>query len=119
MTTTTTATPQRRKKLPQTLNDYVKAVNNREVGTFESLFTKDAVVHDEGRDYRGASAIKWWLMSTVVKYSFTIEPADFSVNGPETVLTVKISGGFSGSPITTPYRFVLREGKIAMLNTGK
>ena len=105
-----------RTKLPDVISDYVEASNSRDAERFGTLFTKDAIVHDEGQDHRGVTAIKKWLASTAKKYAFTLTPIRLSRKKGEVVLTVKMTGDFPGSPISTRFRFVLNQGKIAKLD---
>ena len=106
----------KKQPIPQVIIAYLKAVNDRDEDAFGALFTKDAVVRDEGTDYRGVPAIKKWLASTLAKYDLTLQPLGLSWRGPAVFLTVKLSGEFPGSPTSTRYRFVLHEGRIVKLN---
>lgn len=108
-----------KQSVPQVIIAYLKAVNDRDEEAFGALFTKDAVVHDEGTYHRGVAAIKKWLASTLAKYHFTLQPIGLSWRGPVVFLTVKLSGEFPGSPTSKRYRFVLHEGRIAKLNAGE
>jgi ketosteroid isomerase-like protein len=105
-----------RTKLPDVISAYVEASNSRDAERFGTLFTKGAVVHDEGQDHRGVAAIKKWLAATAKKYAFTLTPIRLSRKEGEVVLTVKMTGDFPGSPISTRFRFVLNQGKIAKLD---
>src|SRR5438046_2672311 len=67
-----------RTKLPVVISAYVEASNSRDAERFGTLFTKDAIVHDEGQDHRGVTAIKKWLASTAKKYAFTLTPIRLS-----------------------------------------
>jgi hypothetical protein len=103
-------------KMPDVIDAYIQASNGRDPDWFGSLFLKDAIVHDEGLEYRGVVAIRKWLVSTVKKYAFTLTPIDLSLEKHETVLSVKMEGDFPGSPLSVRFRFVLHEGKIARLD---
>jgi hypothetical protein len=102
--------------MPDVIDAYIQTSNSRDADRFGSLFSQDAIVHDEGQEYRGVVAIKRRLASTVKKYAFTLTPIDFSIEKHETVLRVKMEGDFPGSPLTVRFRFVLREDKIARLD---
>ena len=105
-----------RMNLPDVISAYVEASNSRDAERFGTLFTNDAIVHDEGQDHRRVTAIKKWLASTAKKYAFTLTPIRLSRKEGEVVLTVKMTGDFPGSPISTRFRFVLNQGKIAKLD---
>lgn len=106
-----------RANLPDVISAYVEASNSRDLERFGTLFTRDAIVHDEGQEHRGVSAIKNWLASAATKYAFTLAPIRLSRKENEVVLTVKMTGDFPGSPISTRFRFVLNQGKIEKLDT--
>jgi ketosteroid isomerase-like protein len=103
-------------KLPDLVRAYVEASNSRDAERFGSLFTRDAVVHDEGQDHRGTPAIKKWLASTAEKYGFALTPLRWSEKGNEIFLTAEMTGSFPGSPLSANFHFVLDQGKIAKLN---
>jgi ketosteroid isomerase-like protein len=103
-------------KMPHAIAAYVEATNERDIDTFRGLFTQDAVVHDEGQQYRGVAAIKRWLTSAVEKYRFFLAPVSLSQEGTEMILTATLSGEFPGSPLAMRFHFVLREGKISKLD---
>ena len=105
-----------RTKMPDVIDAFIQASNCRDADRFGSLFSEDAIVHDEGQEYRGLVAIRKWLVSTVKKYAFTLTPIDFLQEKHETVLRVKMEGDFPGSPLSARFRFVLREGKTARLD---
>ena len=105
-----------RTKMPDVIDAYIQASNSRDADRFGSLFSEDAIIHDEGQEYRGVVGIRKWLESTVKKYAFTLTPIDLSLEKHEPVLSVKMEGDFPGSPLSARFRFVLREGKIARLD---
>jgi uncharacterized protein (TIGR02246 family) len=105
-----------RTKLPDVISAYVDASNSRDAERFGTLFTKDAIVYDEAQQHRGVTAIKKWLAATAKKYAFTLTPIRPFRKESEVVLTVKMTGDLPGSPISTRFRFVLNQGKIAKLD---
>ena len=42
-----------RTKMPDVINAYIQASNSRDADRFGSLFSEDAIVHDEEQEYRG------------------------------------------------------------------
>ena len=105
-----------RTKMPDVIDAYIQASNSRDTDRFESLFTVDAIVHDEGQEHRGVAAIKKWFASTLKKYAFTLTPIGFSQETDQAILTLRMEGNFPGSPLSARFRFVLHEGKIAKLD---
>ena len=74
-----------RTKMPDVIDAYIQASNSRDADRFGSLFSEDAIVYEEGLEYRGVVAIRKWLASTVKKYGFTLTPIDLSLEKHETV----------------------------------
>ena len=105
-------------RLPAAIDRYVKAENSGDVEALAECFAPDAVVRDEGRTYRGLAAIKAWKAATKKKYNHTVAPLDVVRRGGRTVLKVRLSGNFPGSPVTLEFSFVLEGGKIASLEIG-
>ena len=77
-----------------------------------------ALVHDEGRDYRGLDAITAWKTETQTKYKYVIEPLDASVSGNSVKLRTRLTGDFPGSPADLDFKFMLANDKIASLEIG-
>jgi len=101
--------------LPLAIDLYVKAENAGDVESLAECFAPDAIVHDEGHTYEGLAAIKAWKADTKKKYNHTVEPLEVAHRDGKTVLKVKLTGNFPGSPVTLEFSFVLEHGKIASL----
>src|SRR5690349_16659165 len=93
--------------LPKPIADYLAAVEAKDTEMLALCFADDALVHDEGRDYRGLDAIKSWKQETQTKYKYVMEPLDASVRGQTVKLRARLTGDFPGSPIDLDYRFTL------------
>jgi hypothetical protein len=65
-----------RSKMAGVIDAYIQTSNSRDADRFGSLFSEDAIVHDEGQEYRGVVAIRKWLASRVKRYAFTLTPID-------------------------------------------
>lgn len=102
-------------KLQKSVADYVAAQNARDPEGVFACFSKDAFVHDEGRDHRGAAAIKRWIQDSLAKYEFQIEPVGVSGSASASVLTAKLSGSFPGSPVVLDFRFKISKGRVSSL----
>lgn len=113
------STPTASTETPPILNPflalYVAIMNANDRPAFETLFTLDAVVKDEGHEYRGATAIGDWLTEVHRKYRPFFEAADVSENGGETVISGVVSGTFEGSPIDIFHHLTIVDRQIAAL----
>lgn len=78
-------------------------------------FSQEAVVQDEGENYRGRSAIKSWSEETQRKYKYTMEALDASVTGNIVRVRAKLTGSFPGSPVELDYNFTLTNDTIVSL----
>ena len=104
--------------LPQPVVNYLTAVKAQDTEMFALCFTDNALVHDEGRDYRGLEAITAWKTETQTKYKYVIEPLDASVSGNTVKLRARLTGDFPGSPADLDFKFQLANEKIASLEIG-
>ena len=103
-------------ELPAPIASFFQAHNSGRTDNFLALFTADAVVADEGHEYRG-DAIKAWIDDAISKYHpLHGEVTGLVPSGSQTVAATQVSGTFPGSPIQLHYRFTLRDGKIAALS---
>jgi len=103
-------------KLPSIIEAFVHGKNNHDSEAVVACFTNDAVVHDEGQEFRGTAAIKKWLDASIAKYKFTLTAKKLVDFDKETVLTAEVSGDFEGSPVPLDFHFTIREGKIDRLS---
>ena len=63
-------------KLPEPVITYLAAVEAKDAEMLALCFAEDALVRDEGCDYRGLEAIKAWKRATETKYRYLMEPLD-------------------------------------------
>jgi hypothetical protein len=101
--------------LPKPIANYLAAVDAKDVGLLALCFSEEAVVHDEGREYRGLDAIKSWSQETQTKYKYEMEALDASVSGKNVRVRAKLTGSFPGSPVELNYMFTLANDKIISL----
>jgi hypothetical protein len=104
-------------KLPPVIAAFFYAHNTGQTDDFNQLFTADALVSDEAREYRGA-AIRAWIDGAIAKYKPVADVTDLSEVGEQTIATAQVSGRFPGSPAQIRYKFTLKDGKIAALAIG-
>ncbi len=105
----------RRHTLNPFLALYVAIMNANDGPAFETLFTSDAVVKDEGHEYRGASAIGGWLAEVHRKYRPVFEVTEVSEGSDETVINGVVAGTFEGSPIDICHHLTIVDRRIAAL----
>ena len=86
--------------LPKPIEIYFASENAHDVTGLDDCFAADAVVRDEGKTIEGLAAIKNWRTETGRKYAHTVEPLALSERDGKIVVTGKVSGNFTGSPIT-------------------
>ena len=103
-------------KLPEAIAGYLTSANAHDAEACTRYFTEDAVVHDEGQERRGITAIRAWKEEVSRKYQPIIDVVDVARSKEKIVMTVKVSGDFQGSPIGLHFAFTLRGGRIARLD---
>jgi hypothetical protein len=101
--------------LPRPVARYLAAEKAKDVDMLALCFAGDALVHDEGRDYRGLDAIKSWKREADRKYQYVLEPLDASVSDETVRLRARLTGNFPGSPVELDYTFALANDRIASL----
>src|ERR1700730_12831169 len=102
-------------KLTRIIGAYLDASNNHEVNSILSCFYDDAIVHDEGKEFRGKKAIGAWIAKTIERYKFQFKPLTVKDDNVEVVVGVEVSGTFDGSPVSLDYRFAIKDDKILSL----
>jgi SnoaL-like domain len=103
--------------LPPAIAAFFRAHNTGQTSGFSGLFTEDAIVSDEDREYRGA-AINDWIDESIARYQPVANVTDLAEEGEQTIATAQVSGNFPGSPIQLRYQFTIKNGKIAALDIG-
>ena len=102
--------------LPETITAYLAAHQARDVERAVALYTRDATVTDEGRDYHGPDQIGSWLSSAGSEYTYTttlthasrLDPSHFDV-------VHRLEGDFPGGIADLHFRFTLDGRRIARL----
>lgn len=109
--------------MPKTLSPlaeaYVRLTNEQDAAGFLALFADDAVVDDNGREFRGSEAIAEWSRREIFAADVTLEVLDeFPADGA-TVVRTKVDGTFDRTglpdPVIIDQRIVAAGGKIAEL----
>lgn len=82
----------------------------------DEIFTADAAVTDDGREWVGITAVSSWLATEASEYSYTSTPlGQAQVSDDQWVVRVHLAGDFPGGVVDLDYRFTLREGRIREL----
>jgi hypothetical protein len=105
--------------LPDTIKTFITALDTREGDRALAVFTADAVVTDEGRDYKGTEEITGWLSTSVGEYTYTSEFIGATVLEQQTDTTIDVTqhleGNFPGGVADLHYRFTLDGALISRL----
>jgi hypothetical protein len=104
--------------LPEPMAAYFHAQNAHDVDGMLAAFAPQARVRDEGQDLTGATAIRAWIDDTMRKYRPSLTPLDVEQVDGRSIVKVRVSGTFPGSPIELRFRFKLEDGRIAALEIG-
>jgi ketosteroid isomerase-like protein len=102
-------------KLSQPIAAYMQAANAHDTSALLGTLTTDAVVTDEGREYRGHKEIQEWSDRTIQEYQATFDVMEVTQTRDETVVTAQVAGTFDGSPIPLRFHFTISGDKIATL----
>jgi hypothetical protein len=105
--------------LPDVLHRYFAAQNAHDIEAMVACFAPDAAVRDEGHVIVGIQAVRAWKIGTSAKYRITAEPLESRTESGKTIVVVKVSGTFPGSPANLTYRFGMSaDGLISALEVG-
>ena len=101
--------------LPTPIAIYIAAENRGDTEALARCFAEDAIVRDEGQTIEGLAAIKQWKAETRKKYQHTIEVLACSQKDDKTIVTIRLTGNFPGSPIELEFVFTLDRDQIVAL----
>jgi ketosteroid isomerase-like protein len=101
--------------LPTAIADYLSAKRNHDSEALVATLTDDAVINDEGHEYRDTDMIKAWNDKASTAVRATYEVRDAVGVADRTVVAIEVAGDFPGSPVTLYFHFALREDKVAAL----
>lgn len=101
--------------LPAAIEAYLQAKMAYDSDALLATLTGDAVITDEGHAHAGADGIRAWNDRASKGVAATYEVLDTAVVGEWTVVAIRVSGHFPGSPVPLYYFIALRDGKISAL----
>ena len=106
--------------LPPVISGYLAASDRGDAEALVRCFAEDAVVVDEGQEWRGTAAIRRWRDTVATAYDYTVQvtgaKAVGEVDGVERHdVYLHLEGNFPGGEVDLTDRFALRDGRIARL----
>jgi len=106
--------------LPPVISEYLAASDRGDAEAVAGCFAEDAVVVDEGREWRGTAAIRRWRATVAAAYQYTVQvtraEALGEADGAERHdVHIHLEGNFPGGTVDLRYQFTLHAGKIERL----
>lgn len=92
---------------PDTIKTFMTALDAREVDHVLATLTTDAVVTDEGHDYKGHDEIGTWVATAAAEYTYTTEITGATTTDAGVVVGQHLEGNFPGGVADLHYRFTL------------
>jgi ketosteroid isomerase-like protein len=95
---------------------YFEADARRDIEAILALFLDDAVVIDEGGEWRGTGEIRQWRLGPVSKYEYTTTLARIdNVDDTHYRASGRIDGNFPGGTAELEWDFSIAGGRISRL----
>lgn len=101
--------------VPAAIQEFIDATNAGDTERFVATFTDDAYLNDWGREFRGPDGVRSWNETDNIgmKSQFELISVEPGSAHDEYTANIKVtSNRFNG---TGPFKFELRDGKIASL----
>jgi|SRR5690349_1233530 len=102
-------------KLPNVVQELIKAQNNFDSAAYANLFSETGVAYDEGKTHTGRKEVQKWIAEANEKYKSVMQPVEYTEQGKKGILTANVSGTFPGSPLVMKFNFEINEGLIQSL----
>ncbi len=93
--------------LPDTIRTFMTALDAREVDHVLATLTTDAVVTDEGHDYKGHDEIGTWVATEAAEYTYTTAFTGATTTEAGFDVGQHLEGDFPGGVADLHYRFTL------------
>jgi len=101
--------------VPPVIQEFVDATNAADTERFVATYTDDAYLNDWGREFHGPDGVRSWNETDNIGMQSQFELISVvpgSADGEYTANIMVTSNRFNG---TGPFKFKLRDGKIASL----
>jgi hypothetical protein len=102
--------------VPSVVETYLRVAPRGDLDVLVGCFTEDAVVTDDGKTYRGRTAIRQWRNDVAAAFEYTMAIVDSSPDGDGHLVVARIEGSFPGSPVQLKFRFELAGDLISKLD---
>lgn len=102
-------------KIPNVVQELIKAQNNFDSEAYANLFSETGVAHDEGKTHTGRKEIQKWIAEANEKYKSVMQPVEYIGTDNKGILSAEVSGTFEGSPAVLKFNFEINEGLIQSL----
>src|ERR1700712_2836742 len=93
--------------LPDTIKTFMTALDAREVDQALATLTTDAVVTDEGHDYKGHDEIGAWMGTAAAEFTYTTAFTGAVTTEAGVDVGQHLAGDFPGGVADLHYRFTL------------
>lgn len=100
---------------PNSVRTFMTALDAREVDRALATLTPDAVVTDEGHDYKGHDDIGAWIATAASEYTYTTEFTGATSTDAGVEIGQHLEGDFPGGVADLRYRFTLDGALISRL----
>jgi SnoaL-like domain len=89
--------------IPPPIVAFLRAAREHDLRSLLGSFTSDAVLTDEGREYRG-DAITDWTQRVLFREGVTVHPINVARRDHKIILTVMVSSKFNEAGATRPFQ---------------
>lgn len=107
------------KKIEQPIETYFTSTSDSDKRAFLSIFAEDAVVIDEGQEYKGLIKITEWSEQYHFAFKLKLEVINIMEESPQTIVTVKVDGDFDKAglpdPLLLDFYFTVVNRKVTRL----
>jgi hypothetical protein len=103
--------------LPEVIIRYQDAHDRRDTDAALATFASDAIVRDDGHEYRGTVEIRDWISRASVEFTYTrtlIAAANVDAN--TWLVTNHLEGNFPGGVVDLHYRYLIDDQLIHELD---
>ena len=102
-------------KTEKPIATYIEANNDKNKIKLIGLFTREAIVIDDGILYKGIDAIKNWRRKINKAYNMTLEIVGGSKVKEGIMIDILCTGNFPESPLIVQHHFSLKNNLIVYL----